>query len=74
MDAKTGLPMRLGDPLDPALQAASLALNGRARQASSRFASIELRTTSARFSQLAPLGYTAAVLLGVATVVTLWTL
>lgn len=75
MDDRTSiLMMRLRDPLDPALQAASIALTGRAAQASSRFASIELRNQSVRFSQLAPVGYAVSVLAAVATILVLWTL
>lgn len=66
--------MRLRDPLDPALQAASMALNGKPGQASSRFASIELRNQSARLSQLAPLGYALTVVAALVTIVGLWTL
>jgi hypothetical protein len=67
-------PMRLRDPLDPALQAASIALSGRAAQASSRFASIELRNQNARFSRLAPLGYAITISAAVATIFVLWSL
>jgi len=51
-----------------------MALNGRASQASSRFASIELRHQSARLSQLAPIGYALTVVVAVVTIVGLWTL
>jgi hypothetical protein len=74
MDATTLVPMRLSDPVDPALQAASLALTGRAAQASSRFASIELRNQDARFSQFAPIGYVLTVIAALATILVLWTL
>ena len=65
--------MRLGDPVDPALEAASLTLSGRVNQHSSRFASIELRGAKvARFSGLAPLGYAASVIAGLIVVGVLW--
>lgn len=66
--------MKLGAPPDPALDAASLALHGRARQHSSRFASIELREASSTLSRLAPVGYLFSALAGLALVVFLWTL
>lgn len=64
--------MRLGDPMDPALEAASLALAKRPLGPSSRFASIELRGEVRHLSHLAPLGYAAAVLLGIVSVTVLW--
>jgi hypothetical protein len=64
--------MHLGDPLDPAIEAASLALAQRPIGPSSRFASIELRGEARPLSQLAPLGYAAAVLLGLISVSILW--
>lgn len=66
--------MRLGEPFDPALQAASQALSGRAKQTSSRFASIELRTQESRLTQLAPVGYAATVIAALTTVAFFWTL
>lgn len=66
--------MRIGDSLDPALQAASQALTGRGKQSSSRFASIELRTQGSRLTQLAPVGYAATVIAALTTVAFLWTL
>ncbi len=74
MDDTPGLPMRLKDPADPALQAASLALTGRAAQASSRFASIELRNQSVRMSRFAPVGYALTVCVALGTIVLLWSL
>jgi hypothetical protein len=64
--------MRLGDPMDPAIEAASLALAKRPIGPSSRFASIELRGEARPLSQLAPLGYGAAVVLGLLAVAVLW--
>jgi hypothetical protein len=66
--------MKIGAPLDPALESASLALNGRAEPHSSRFASIELRGRRASFSRFAPLGYVASALAGLLVVLVLWTL
>jgi len=66
--------MRIGDPLDPALQAASLALNGRAEHPSSRFASIELRGQTRQLSNLAPIGYVFSVGAALALIFLLWTL
>lgn len=67
--------MRIGDPLDPALEAASLTLSGRANQSSSRFASIELRGTEVRrLSGLAPLGYAVSVIAALTVVGALWAL
>jgi hypothetical protein len=63
--------MRLGEPLDPALQAATVALSRQAQHHASRFASIELRSQSNN-RHLAPLGYLFAGLSGFAVVVTLW--
>jgi len=74
MDARHVAVMRLGAPLDPALEAASQALHGRARQHSSRFASIELRGQSSAFSRFAPVGYVFSALLGLLVVIVLWTL
>lgn len=64
--------MQLGQPTDPALEAASLALTGREAPGSSRFASIELRQSGRDLSQLAPLGYAASALAGAIVVAVLW--
>jgi hypothetical protein len=66
--------MRLDDPMDPALAAASLALAKRPMDPSSRFASIELRGETRQLSHLAPLGYVASAFLGVVAVIVLWVL
>lgn len=66
--------MKIGPSLDPALEAASLALTGREEQQSSRFASIELRGRKASLSRYAPLGYVLSALAGMAVVILLWTL
>lgn len=66
--------MRLGDPLDPALESATLALSGRTRRPATRFASIELRTVESRFNRLVPAGYLASGLLGLLVVGILWML
>lgn len=58
--------------MDPALEAASLALSGRHSGPSNRFASIELRGETKQLSHFAPLGYAVAVLLGVVSVAVLW--
>ncbi len=65
--------MRFGEQLDPALQAATVALSRRAQLHASRFASIELRGVSAQ-QHLAPLGYLLAATSAVAIIVTLWLL
>ncbi len=64
--------MRLGDPLDPALEAATLALSAQNRRPASRFASIELRSVDSRLSRWAPAGYLASGLLGLVVVAVLW--
>ena len=64
--------MQLGDPLDPALRSASLALNQKAVEPSSRFASIELRGSQAELSKFAPLGYLLSAGLALALVLSLW--
>ncbi|HSC86314.1 MAG TPA: hypothetical protein VLC09_03555 [Polyangiaceae bacterium] len=66
--------MRLGDPLDPALEAATLALSGRKGRPASRFASIELRMAESRWDRWAPAGYLASGVLGVVVVAILWAL
>jgi hypothetical protein len=58
--------------MDPALEAASLALAKRPLGPSSRFASIELRGEVRQLSHLAPLGYAVAVLFGIVSVTVLW--
>jgi hypothetical protein len=67
--------MRLGSEMDPALQAATLALSRRAQHQASRFASIELRSSKAkqaRTGRLAPLGYAMATTFGLALVLAAW--
>jgi hypothetical protein len=66
--------MRLGDQLDPAIEAASLALNGSKQNAQKGFASIELRSPQTQSGHLAPLGYAASALLGLVAVTLLWVL
>jgi len=66
--------MRLGDQLDPAIEAASLALNGNRLSAQKGFASIELRSPQKQTAHLAPLGYAASALLGLVAVTLLWVL
>lgn len=66
--------MRLGDPLDPAIEAASLALSGNRGGTSQGFASIDLRGAKNQQGQYAPLGYAASALLGVIAVAILWLL
>lgn len=66
--------MRIGTTDDPALEAATLALTGRAKRHASRFASIELRAADSARRQMAPLGYAIAVLAACSIVVTLWQL
>lgn len=68
--------MRLGDPLDPALEAATLALTGRTRRPQSRFASIELRSEKPRpsMNRWAPAFYLASGVFGVLVVGILWML
>lgn len=64
--------MRIGDPLDPALEAATLALSGRNRRPASRFASIELRSVDSQLSRWAPAGYVVSAVLGLLVVGVLW--
>lgn len=66
--------MRLGAPLDPALEAATLALTGRAKRHASQFASIELRARDSNLSRIEPLGYLMAGLLAITLVTALWCL
>ena len=66
--------MRLGDPLDPALDAATRALSSRSRRPVSRFASIELRAVDSRLSRFAPAGYLASGALALVVVAVLWML
>jgi hypothetical protein len=68
------LSMRLGDPLDPAIEAASLALNGNRAGATQGFASIELRGEKRQNGHYAPLGYAASALFGLIAVTILWLL
>ncbi len=64
--------MRVREPVDQALEAATLALGGGVRRIEGRFASIELRSGSATPERLAPLGYLCSGLLGVSVVLVLW--
>lgn len=64
--------MRFALSDDPALQAATLALSGRAKRHASQFASIELRARSSPLSRIAPLGYLLSGLSAVALVLILW--
>jgi hypothetical protein len=64
--------MRLGDPLDPAIEAASLALNGSRQGANQGFASIELRGEKRQSGHYAPLGYAASAFCGLVAVAILW--
>jgi hypothetical protein len=66
--------MRIGEPQDPALAAATRALSSRKGQPSSGFASIELRVADSRWGRLAPAGYFASGFLGLLVVAVLWAL
>ncbi len=66
--------MPIGDQIDPALSAASLALSRRPAGSSHGFASIELRDTGKHQPYLAPLGYALSVLAALITIAALWTL
>lgn len=67
--------MRLGDPMDPAIEAACRALGGRPPSVPSGFASIELRGERRDHRPLlAPLGYAATVVLALAVISTVWAL
>lgn len=63
--------MRVREPLDQALEAATLALGG-VRRIEGRFASIELRSGAPSPERLAPLGYLCSGLLGISVVLVLW--
>lgn len=72
---KTGtaqIPMRFALSDDPALEAATLALSGRAKRHASQFASIELRAQRSPFSRIAPLGYLLSGVLAISLVLVLW--
>lgn len=72
---KTGtaqIPMRFALSDDPALEAATLALSGRAKRHASQFASIELRAQRSPLSRIAPLGYLLSGLLAISLVLVLW--
>ena len=64
--------MQLGPDQDPALDAATRALSGRAEGRERRFASIELRSVDSKMSALAPLGYLATVVVAVGIILLLW--
>ena len=66
--------MRLIDSMDPALDAATLALSRRAQRHASRFASIELRGAESKTGHLAPLGYALSVVSALTLVAALWML
>jgi hypothetical protein len=66
--------MQRGEPLDPALVAATLALSRRAERQASRFATIDLRKVEAEKPHLALLGYFASVASALAVAVALWML
>lgn len=64
--------MRFALSDDPALEAATLALSGRAKRHASQFASIELRARTSPLSQIAPLGYLLSGLSALTLVLVLW--